>query len=104
MFGPQGARALLDTGDQSVLSIGYGAYRQGPQWAVLARGQALGMAGSDDILTVEIPDVRVGTLALGATRATVRRTQVVAHVGIGLWDRYLVDVDESAGRAVFSPR
>lgn len=104
MFGPQGARALLDTGDQSVLSIGYGAYRQGPQWTVISRGQALGMGGADDIFNVEIPDVRVGELALGTIRTTVRRTQVIAHVGIGLWDRYLVDIDESAGRAVFSPR
>jgi len=104
MFGPQGARALLDTGDEAVLSIGYAAYRVGPQWAVTARGQAVGMAGADDILTVEIPDVRIGPLALGATRTVVRRTQAMAHVGIGLWDRYLVDLDESAGRATFTPR
>ncbi len=104
MFGPQGAQALLDTGDQAVLSIGYAAYRVGPQWAILNRGQALGMAGSDDIFTVEIPDVRVGPLTLGTTRTAVRRTQAVAHVGIGLWDRYVVDLDESAGRATFIPR
>jgi hypothetical protein len=104
MFGPQGARALLDTGDEAVLSIGYAAYRVGPQWTVLARGQAVGMAGSDDVITVEIPDVRVGPLALGATRTSVRRTQAIAHVGIGLWDRYIVDLDESAGRAQFTPR
>ena len=103
-FGPQGARALLDTGDEAVLSIGYAAYRVGPQWAVVSRGQAVGIAGSDDILTVEIPDVRVGPLALGPTRTTVRRTQGLAHVGIGLWDRYLVELDESAGRATFTPR
>jgi aspartyl protease len=104
MFGPQGARALLDTGDQAILSFGYAAYRVGPQWAVISRGQALGVGGVDDILTVEVPDVRVGPLALGATRATVRRTQGLAHVGIGLWDRYVVDLDEQAGRASFSPR
>jgi len=103
-FGPQGARALLDTGDEAVLSIGYAAYRVGPQWTVVARGQAVGVGGSDDILTVEIPDVRVGPLALGPTRTTVRRTQGIAHVGIGLWDRYLVELDESAGRATFTPR
>jgi aspartyl protease len=104
MFGPQGARALLDTGDEAVLSIGYAAYRVGPQWAVVARGQAVGMAGADDVITVQIPDVRIGPLALGATRTAVRRTQAIAHVGIGLWDRYLVDLDESAGRATFTPR
>jgi hypothetical protein len=104
MFGPQGARALLDTGDEAVLSIGYAAYRVGPQWAVIARGQAVGMAGADDVITVEIPDVRIGPLALGATRTAVRRTQAMAHVGIGLWDRYVVDLDESAGRALFTPR
>jgi hypothetical protein len=104
MFGPQGARALLDTGDEAVLSIGYAAYRVGPQWPVLARGQAVGVAGADDVITVEIPDVRVGPLALGTTRTSVRRTQAIAHVGIGLWDRYVVDLDESAGRARFIPR
>ncbi|HYW54559.1 MAG TPA: retropepsin-like aspartic protease [Dongiaceae bacterium] len=103
-FGPQGARALLDTGDQAVLSLGYAAYRVGPQWPVISRGQAVGVGGVDDIFTVEIPDVQVGTLALGPTRATVRRTQDVAHVGIGLWDRFVVDLDEAAGRVSFSPR
>jgi len=104
MFGPKGARALFDTGDQAVLSIGYAAYRVGPQWAVVSRGQSVGIAGADDVITVEIPDVRIGPLALGATRTAVRRTQATAHVGIGLWDRYLVDLDESAGRALFTPR
>jgi hypothetical protein len=104
MFGPQGARALLDTGDEAVLSIGYAAYRLGPQWAVMDRGQALGMAGADDVFNVEIPEVRIGPLAVGATRTAVRRTQSIAHVGIGLWDRYVVDLDESAGRALFIRR
>jgi hypothetical protein len=104
MFGPQGARALLDTGDEAVLSIGYATYRVGPQWAVVARGEAIGVAGADDVITVEIPDVRIGPLAIGATRTAVRRTQALAHVGIGLWNRYLVELDESAGRALFTPR
>jgi hypothetical protein len=104
MFGPEGARALLDTGDEAVLSIGYAAYRVGPQWAVVTRGQSVGIAGADDVITVEIPDVRVGPLAIGSTRTVVRRTQSIAHVGIGLWDRYLIDLDESAGRALFIPR
>ena len=104
MFGPQGARALLDTGDEAVLSIGYAAYRVGPQWTVVSRGEAVGVAGADDIITVEIPDVRIGPLAIGAVRTAVRRTQAQAHVGIGLWNRYVVELDESAGRALFIPR
>jgi hypothetical protein len=104
MFGPQGARALVDTGDQAIVSFGYAAYRQGPQWPVISRGQALGIAGADDTLVVDVPDVHIGPLVLGPTRATVRRTQGLAHVGIGLWDRYVVDLDEASGRLSFSPR
>jgi len=105
MFGPQGARALLDTGDQAVLSFGYGAYREGPQWPVISRGQALGVgAGADDAFMVEIPEVHVGPVAVGKTRATVRRTQSIAHVGVGLWDRFLVDLDEAADRLTLTPR
>jgi hypothetical protein len=104
MLGPQGARALVDTGDQAIVSFGYAAYRQGPQWPVVSRGQALGIAGADDILTVDVPEVHIGPLVLGSTRATVRRTQGLAHVGIGLWDRFVVDLDEASGRLSFSPR
>ena len=104
MFGPQGARALVDTGDQAVVSFGYAAYRVGPQWPVVSRGQALGIAGADDTLMVDVPEVRIGPLTLGVTRATVRRTQALAHVGIGLWDRYVVDLDEASGWLSFRPR
>jgi hypothetical protein len=62
------------------------------------------VAGADDIITVEIPDVRIGPLAIGAVRTPVRRTQALAHVGIGLWNRYVVELDESAGRVLFTPR
>ena len=103
-FGPQGARALLDTGDQAILSFGYATYREGPQWPVIGRGQAVGIAGADDILTVDVPTLQLGSLSLGQTRATVRRTQSRAHIGIGLWERFVVDLDEEAGRASFSPR
>ena len=103
--GAQPFPALLDTGDQAVLSIGYGAYREGPQWPVLSRGQALGIGSSgEDTFVVAVPDVRVGPFALGATHATVRRTQGLAHVGIGLWDRFVVDLDEAAGQVEFRPR
>jgi len=104
MLGPQGTRALLDTGDQAALSLGYAAYREGPQWPVIERGSAVGVAGADDTFTVEIPDVRLGGLALGTTRATVRRTQTAPHVGIGLWNRFALDLDEAAERISFSPR
>ncbi|MBV8750649.1 MAG: hypothetical protein JO103_13145, partial [Candidatus Eremiobacteraeota bacterium] len=103
--GARGMPALLDTGDQAVLSFGYGAYREGPQWPVISRGQALGVgAGADDAFMVEIPEVHVGSVAVGKTRATVRRTQSVAHVGVGLWDRFLVDLDEAADRLTLTPR
>ena len=105
MFGPQGARALLDTGDQAAISFGYALYRTGPQWPVVSRGQAVGIAGADDVINVDVPEVLIGgSLALGPTRATVRRTQARAHVGIGLWDRFVVDLDEAAGRVSFRPR
>jgi len=97
--------ALLDTGDQAVLSFGYAAYREGTQWPVVSRGEVLGVGSAgEDAFFVEVPDVQVGSLALGKTRALVRRTQTLAHVGIGSWDRYLVDLDEAAERVVFSPR
>jgi len=103
-LGSQGASALLDTGDQAQLSLGYAAYREGPQWPVIERGTVLGVAGADDSLIVAIPEVRIGPLALGATRATVRRTQVAPHVGAGLWDRFVVDLDEESERISFSPK
>ncbi|HEX3466005.1 MAG TPA: retropepsin-like aspartic protease [Candidatus Elarobacter sp.] len=104
VLGGQATRALVDTGDQARLSLGYAAYRVGPQWPVLERGEVLGVAGADDTFTVEIPDVNVGPVSLGPTRAIVRRTQAAAHVGIGLWDRFVVDLDEGAERISFSPR
>ena len=103
-LGPQGVRALLDTGDAAVVSFGYALYRAGPAWPVVARGQAAGMAGAEDAFTVEIPEVRVGSLVLGTTRALVRRTQRDAHVGVGLWTRFIIDLDEQAERITFGGR
>ena len=103
-FGERTARALLDTGDQAVLSIGYADYRDGPQWPVVTRGQALGVGGADDVFTVDVPNVQVGPLRLGRTRTSVRRTQSTVHVGIGAWDRFVIDLDEAAERVSFSPR
>ncbi len=103
-LGPQGVRALLDTGDESVVSFGYAAYRDGPAWPVIAHEQATGMAGAEDAFTVEIPEVRIGSIVLGTTRALVRRTQVSAHVGVGLWTRYVLDLDEQGERISFGGR
>jgi hypothetical protein len=103
-LGPQGVRALLDTGDAAVVSFGYALYRAGPDWPVVARGQAAGIAGAEDAFTVEIPEVRVGSLVLGTTRALVRRTQRDAHVGVGLWTRTIIDLDEQAERITFGGR
>ncbi len=103
-LGPQGVRALLDTGDEAVVSLGYALYRVGPPWPVISRGQAVGMAGAEDAFTVAIPEVRVGSLALGATNALVRRTQSDPHVGVGLWARYVLDLDEPGERISFGSR
>jgi Aspartyl protease len=97
-------RALFDTGDQSVVSFGYAQYRQGPQWPLVERLQALGLGGVDDAFAVTVPTVNVGGLALGPTRATVRRTQVMPHVGIGIWARGVVELDEGAGVVVIQSR
>jgi predicted aspartyl protease len=103
-LGPQGVRALLDTGDEAVVSFGYALYRVGPAWPVVARGQASGIAGAEDAFSVDIPEVRVGSVALGTTRALVRRTQAEAHVGVGLWTRFVLDLDEQSERISFGSR
>jgi hypothetical protein len=97
-IGDESVVALLDTGDQATLSLGYAAYREGTQWPIAGRGIARGVAGADDILRVTVPQVHVGPLVLGETEAIVRRTQDEPHVGIGLWTRYLVELDEFNGR------
>jgi hypothetical protein len=102
--GPESVSALLDTGDDAVVSLGYALYRQGPQWPLVGRGVATGLAGSADDFTVEVPDVRIGSLVLGPTRTLVRRTQAEPHVGIGLWTRSIIDLDEQAERIRFDSR
>lgn len=92
------ARALVDTGDAAVVSLGYAAYRGGPQWTVLGRSAASGIAGADDAFEVALPSARAGALELGAVRALVRRTQRQAHLGIGLWSRCVVTLDLGAQR------
>jgi predicted aspartyl protease len=87
------ARALLDTGDAVTVSLGYADYRRGPQWPVVGRTLAAGVAGATDAFFVTIPDVRLGDQSLGPTRAAVNRTQEQVHVGIGLWTRCVVDLD-----------
>lgn len=97
-IGDASVEALLDTGDQATVSLGYAAYREGTQWPIAGRGIARGVAGADDILRVTVPQVHVGPLVLGETEAIVRRTQDEAHVGIGLWTRYQVELDEFNAR------
>jgi hypothetical protein len=96
-------RALLDTGDAATLSIGYAAYREGPQWPVTGRSAASGVAGTEDALLVDVPDLRVGTHDLGPVSAVVRRTQATPHLGSGVWAKGEVEVDESAGAMTFRP-
>ncbi|HYZ16934.1 MAG TPA: aspartyl protease family protein [Candidatus Acidoferrum sp.] len=96
--------ALFDTGDEATVSLGYAAYREGTQWPVAGRGIARGVGGADDILRVTVPQVHVGALQLGETEAVVRRTQGEAHVGIGLWTRCRVELDESNGRLACGAR
>jgi predicted aspartyl protease len=103
MLDGAGVDALFDSGDQAAVSIGYAAYRLGTQWPIAGRGIAKGIAGTDDFLRVTIPEVRIGAFSLGRTEATVRRTQEEAHVGIGLWERCLVELDELNGRLRCTP-
>ena len=94
-FDGRPVRALFDSGDSSIVSLGYAAYREGPLWPVIERLQTSGVAGSSDAFSVAIPDVRIGTLALGSVRATVSRTQAGERVGIGLWTRCILELDEA---------
>jgi predicted aspartyl protease len=98
------ASALFDSGDASVVSLGYAEYRVGPQWPVVDRGQAVGVAGGTDAFFVTIPDVRLGPVPLGAARATVSRTQREPHVGAGLWMKCVIELDEAAGTLGCTPR
>ena len=96
--------ALVDTGDDSTISLGYAIYREGPQWPLVGRGEAVGLGGASDAFTVAVPDVHVGGLALGATRVLVRRTQSDVHLGIAAWEHYRIDLDEQAERIRFERR
>jgi hypothetical protein len=87
--------ALFDSGDSALVSLGYAAYRAGPAWAVLGRGRASGVDASEDVLEVQVPAASVGPLALGPTRAIVRRTQADTHVGVALWRRCALELDEA---------
>lgn len=93
VLGDEPARAVLDTGDASTVSLGYAQYRRGPQWPVVGRSLASGVAGGTDAFEVTIPDVRLGEDSLGPTKAEVTRSQERVHIGVGLWKRCIVDVD-----------
>jgi len=97
--------AVFDSGDQSQLSFGYAAYRNGTQWPLVSRTQAVGMGdASEDAFIVDVPQVRIGPYDAGTTRAIVRRTQSNLHVGIGLWERFSIEIDEAAAQLVLHPR
>ncbi len=95
------ASALVDTGDEATLSLGYAMYREGPLWPVAGRTGATGIAGAEDAFLVDVPDVRVGPRDLGPVRAVVRRTQVVPHLGEGAWARNTLELDEHSGALWF---
>ena len=97
-LGGRPGEALVDTGDSAIISEGYAAYREGPQWPVVGRTVAAGFGGTDDVLEVAVPDAAIGPLQLGAVHALIRRTQREAHVGVGPWDRCLLTLDESNSR------
>ncbi len=101
--GENETNALLDTGDAATISMGYEMYRRGTPWPVVARGGARGIAGVEDTLEVALPSASIGTLALGPTRAIVRRTELGVHVGVGLWSRCSLDLDEAAERMRCTP-
>ena len=95
--------ALFDSGDAATVSLGYDAYRRGPQWPVVGRSSASGIAGADDVLDVIVPAASIGGVALGRTPAIVRRTQHGTHAGIGLWSRCVVEIDERSERLGCTP-
>jgi len=92
------SQALLDTGDASIVSLGYADYRRGPQWPIVDRSLASGVGGAADAFAVTIPGVAFGGETLGPTRAEVGRTQAGVHVGIGVWSTCTVELDESERR------
>lgn len=96
--------ALLDTGDASIFSFGYDEYRTGPAYPVTGRSGSAGLAGVDDVLDVTVPDVTAGPLRIAPARASVRRTQRGAHLGIGMWTRCVVALDLHAARFACRPR
>jgi hypothetical protein len=95
--------ALFDSGDAATVSLGYDAYREGPQWPVVGRSSASGIAGQDDALDVVVPAVSLDGVALGRTPAVVRRTQHGTHAGIGLWSRCVIELDERRERLGCTP-
>jgi predicted aspartyl protease len=86
--------ALFDSGDASVVSMGYVDYRRGTQWPLVERGQTAGVAGASDAFVVAVPRVQIGPIGLGTVRATVSRTQQGVHVGAGLGATCVLVLDE----------
>jgi hypothetical protein len=97
--------ALLDTGDEALVAIGYDAYRKHATFAAGEAGRIAGALGDSDVLAGAAADVRVGDLALGTQRVVVVRSEHVGHVGLGLAARCRVlGIDLDAGRLDCVPR
>jgi hypothetical protein len=76
--------ALLDTGDEALVAIGYDAYREHVTFDTRQAGRIAGVLGDSDALAGQAADVRVGGMRLGPQRVIVVRSQHVGHVGLGL--------------------
>jgi len=76
--------ALLDTGDEALVAIGYDTYRENATFEARQAGRISGALGDSDAFAGEAGDVRIGTLALGRQRVVVVRSEHIGHVGLGL--------------------
>jgi predicted aspartyl protease len=97
--------ALVDTGDEALVAIGYDAYRRGTRFAVRPAGTVAGAVGSSDTLEGIAGDGRIGPLELGKMPVVVVRSEHGAHVGMGLSERCAVlGVDLHAAELDCVPR
>lgn len=84
-------RMLFDTGDSSVLAIGYDQYRRNVElFPATGRVTARGLGGSSDALIGRIEHATVGGLDLGGSEVRVVRTLHEGHVGFGVTARCAV--------------
>ena len=104
-IGGEQQSALLDTGDEALVAIGYDAYRRNATFAAHQAGRVSGVLGASDTLAGEAPGVRIGSLDLGTQRIVIVRSEHVAHVGLGLALRCAtLGIDLDAARIDCVPR